>query len=395
MTRLAMPARVPQFARLDFAPAGVASPERRDRMRRLTIYLARLFAIDALILFGVVCFLLWMVQCLRIFDTVSVKGQSLFTLAWQGVLAMPPLVLTFAFVCVGIGLARALVALQSNHELHIIHTSHGLGDLFRAAGVVAVLGAIGVLVISNFLAPLAHRQLNALNAAITADLVSSTLRPGRFMQVTPGVVLLIGGRADNGEITEFFADDRRDPQVRRTYIAEAATVAQTEEGYVLQLRNGTLQSRGPGTRFSEVTFGQYNINVDRFTQPTADPDPVTSSDSITLVRQAMATGTIDARTLNKLIERMGEGLRVIGICLVVVAISAFPTGRRGRSPVQLPMEVVVLVIAFLDLAVSSYELLGPELGSVAGAILMSIAGAVALAIRARPRPVAPAPAAAT
>ncbi|KKB13499.1 hypothetical protein VE25_01885 [Devosia geojensis] len=364
-------------------------------MRRLTLYLARLFAIDALILFGVVCFLLWMVQCLRIFDTVSVKGQSLFTLAWQGVLAMPPLVLTFAFVCVGIGLARALVALQSNHELHIIHTSRGLGDLFRAAGVVAILGAVGVLIISNFLAPLANRQLNTLNAAITADLVSSTLRPGRFMQVTPGVVLLIGGRAENGEITEFFADDRRDPQVRRTYIAAAATVAQTDAGYVLQLREGTLQSRGPGNRFSEVTFGQYNINVDRFTQPTAEPDPVRGSDSVTLVRQALETGTIEPRTARILTERMGEGLRVIGICLMVVAISAFPSGRRGGLPVRLPMEVVVLFIAFVDLAVSSYGLLGPQLGAVAGAVLMLVIGAIALLVRARPRHVAPLPAAAT
>lgn len=358
-------------------------------MRRLTRYLARMFAIDALILFGVVCFLLWMVQCLRIFDTVSVKGQSLLTLGWQGVLAMPPLVLTFAFVCVGIGLARALVALQSNHELHIIHTSHGLGDLFRAAGVVALIGAAGVLVISNFLAPLANRQLNALNAAITADLVSSTLRPGRFMQVTPGVVLLIGGRTGNGEITEFFADDRRDPEVRRTYVAESATVARAQDGYVLQLRDGSLQSRGPGERFSEIKFGQYHVNVDRFTQTTATPDPVSITDSVTLVRDALAAGEIAPRTLRKLTERMGEGLRVIGICLMVLAISAFPSGRRQRLP--LPMEVVVLVIAFVDLAVSSYGLFGPQVGSVAGSLLMIASGAVALAVRARRRFVTPIP----
>ena len=52
-------------------------------MRRLTSYLARLFATDALILFAIVCFLLWLVNCLRSFEVVSVKGQGFATLAVQ------------------------------------------------------------------------------------------------------------------------------------------------------------------------------------------------------------------------------------------------------------------------------------------------------------------------
>lgn len=354
-------------------------------MRRLTLYLSRLFAIDALILFGVVCFLLWMVQCLRVFDVVSVKGQSIFTLGLQGLLTMPPLVLTFAFVCVGIGIARALVALQLNHELHIIHTSHGLGGLFRATGVVALAGALAVMFISNFLEPWANRHLNILNASITADLVSSTLKPGRFTQVTPGVVLRIGGRAGDGEITEFFADDRRDPEVRRTYIAESAAVARTPDGYILQLREGALQSREPGGRFSEVRFGQYNLNVERFTQATAAPDPLSVTDSANLVMRALESGEMSEAAAKRLIDRLGEGLRVIGICLMVVAISGFPSGRRARA--GLPMEVVVLVIAFIDLAVSSYGMFGPWLGPIGGAILMITAGSCLLLIRSRRRPI--------
>ena len=78
----------------------------------------------------------------------------------------------------------------------------------------------------------AYRRLNLLSASVAADLVSSTLKPGRFTQVTPGVVLLIGGRSGDGEIQEFFADDRRDPLMRRTYIAESARVSTDGENYV-------------------------------------------------------------------------------------------------------------------------------------------------------------------
>ena len=69
-------------------------------MKRLTAYLARLFVMDAVILFGVVCFLLWLVNCLRSFDVISVKGQSIFVLASQALLTMPPLAISFFYICV-------------------------------------------------------------------------------------------------------------------------------------------------------------------------------------------------------------------------------------------------------------------------------------------------------
>ena len=47
-----------------------------NEMRRLTRYLAKLFVTDALILLAVVCFLLWMVNCLRSFDVVTARAVA-------------------------------------------------------------------------------------------------------------------------------------------------------------------------------------------------------------------------------------------------------------------------------------------------------------------------------
>lgn len=351
-------------------------------MRRLTSYLARLFAADAVILFGVVCILLWLVNCLRSFDVVSVKGQGLLTLGIQAALTMPPLALVFFYVCVGIGMARALQALQTNHELHIIHTSHGLGSLWRATMVVAAVGAICVLILSNFLDPYAQRRLNLLNASVAADLVSSTLKPQRFTQVTPGVVLLIGGREADGEITEFFADDRRDPKTRRTYIAESARVSSEGENYVLELRNGTLQYIEADGRYSQISFARYDLGVESLSQPLASPDRVKETDSLTLVLEALETDQWNEWMLRNLWERMAEGLRVVGICILVLALSGFPSGKRNR--VALPMEVVVLLLAFAERGVSSYSPLGPA----TGALLMIIAAGSIIFLRVRPRNVA-------
>jgi len=348
-------------------------------MRRLTGYLARLFATDALILFGVMCVLLWLVNCLRSFDVVAVKGQGITTLAYQALLTMPPLALVFFYVCVGIGVARALQALQTNHELHIIHTSRGIGGLWRATVVVAVAGAVAVLILSNFIDPYAQRRLNLLNASVAADLVSSTLKPQRFTQVTPGVVLLIGGREADGEITQFFADDRRDPKTRRTYIAESARVSADGDSYVLALRNGTLQYIEPDGRYSQVSFIRYDLGVENLSQPLAQPDEVKETDSFTLVRQALETGQWSPRVVQVLSERMAEGVRVIGICILVLAMAGFPSGKRAR--IALPLEVVVLLLAFAERGVSSYSPLGPATGAL---IMIVVAGSI-IFLRVRPR----------
>ena len=348
-------------------------------MRKLTAYLVRLFATDATILFVIVCFLLWLVNCLRSFDVVSVKGQGFATLGVQALYTMPPLALSFFYICVGIGMVRALTALQNSHELHIIHTSGGLAGLWRAAGVT-IGAAVGVvLLLAHVVEPLANRQLNALNSAVAADLVSSSLKPGRFTQVTPGVVLLIGGREDGGMISEFFADDRRDPQTRRTYIADTARVMADGDDYFLQLGNGTLQYTEDDGRYSEVRFARYDISVESLSQSAGWFDPMAERDSFDLAIAAFTSGEFRQEYLWPLLNRSVEGLRVIGLCLLVLALAAFPSGNRTR--IKLPLEAFVLLLAFGERGISAYSPLG--LGT--GAVLLMVMGVALLGYRLWPR----------
>ena len=60
---------------------------------------------------------------LRLFDIVENKGQSFLTLLGQASLGMPALGIVFLYVCLGIGLGRALRNLQASSELQIIHVN--------------------------------------------------------------------------------------------------------------------------------------------------------------------------------------------------------------------------------------------------------------------------------
>ena len=349
-------------------------------MRKLTAYLSRLFATDALILFGVACLLIWLVNCLRSFEVVSVKGQGFGTLALQAFYTMPNLALSFFYICIGIGLVRALGALQNSHELHIIHTSHGVPGLFRATMVTTTAAAIGALLLAHVVDPWANRQLNLLSASIAADLVSSTLKPNRFTQATPGVVMMIGGRGESGVITEFFADDRRDPETRRTYIAETARVLAHEDNYILEMRDGVMQYLSEDGRYSEIKFTRYDVSVESFSQPaTGWLDALADKSTYELVTEAMEKGEWEPAKLTRVLDRTAEALRVIGLCMLVLAISGFPSGKRTR--IKLPMEAIVMLLAFAERGLSAYS----PLGSGTGAIILMVLAIVILAAKMWPR----------
>lgn len=348
-------------------------------MRKLTAYLTRLFATDSLILFGIACFLLWLVNCLRSFEVVSVKGQGFGTLALQALYTMPPLALAFFYICVGIGMVRALTALQASHELHIIHTSNGLAGLWRATAVTCGGAVVMVLLLAHVIEPMANRKLNTLSAAVAADLVSSTLKPNRFTQAAPGVVLLIGGREGGGVIREFFADDRRDPETRRTYIAESARVMGLGEDYILELHNGRLQYTEKDGRYSEIRFSRYDVSVESLSQQVAWVDPLAEQTSFEMAGAALSSGQWEAGAVQKILDRSAEALRVIGLCLLVLAIAGFPSGKRTR--IKLPLEAIIMLVAFGERGISAYSPLGTGTG---GVVLLAVAVAI-LAVRLRPR----------
>jgi lipopolysaccharide export system permease protein len=347
----------------------------------MSAYLVRLFIKEALQLFAVTLTLIWVIQWLRIFDVVSAKGQGLLTLFGQAALTMPPLAVVFLYVCMGIGLGRVLRALQANHELHIIHSNQREGAVLAAVSIYAALGAVLVLLLSNFVQPLAAKRLDQWSASIAADLVGRTLTPHNFTEMVPGVVLVIGGRDHSGEITDFFADDRRDPAMRRTYIAKSATLAQDSDGYILQLHDGSLQYTSADAALSEISFGRYDVPLQKLTGPSNSTSQLENRDSLDLIRQGLATKTWDYPLVRALVDRSGEGLRVIAMCLFVAAIAAFPHARRNRFTA--PIEIIVLAVAFIERGISTYLPVPPEIAPLSGAVLMLVLALAILTYRLR------------
>ncbi|WP_417309327.1 LptF/LptG family permease [Devosia sp.] len=309
-------------------------------MARLHSYLLRLFASDTAAIFGVAISLLFLGQCLRVIDATSVRGQGLWQLLWQVLLAMPPVANVLLGVCIAIGVGRTLTALHASRELHIIHGSRMLHQLTSCVLVYLLGGMLLVGALAHLVEPYTTQQVGVIKAEAAAELVGRRLVPNRFASLASDVTVSVGGRRRDGEITSFFADDRRDPETRRTYIANTAVLSRDALGYVLRLRDGTIQYRNADGSFSELAFRQYDIALERLTGAVDEGNVRKDATTPALIGRVLSGDNLSSTEMRRLGDRTSEPLYVLALGLFVAAVTLFPSGRRRRGLV--PIEIAVL-----------------------------------------------------
>jgi len=357
-------------------------------MSRLARYLALKFTLTSLAIYAVAATLVWLTQMLRLFELVTAKGQSLLVLAGQSLLTSPQVARQIIYIFIGIALLRVLRGMQQSHELHTIHSSRRVSAIWSAFAVFSLGGALLALFISNWAEPVTKQSAARWTAEIAVDLLGRTLTPGRFTQFSKGLVVHIGGREPDGTIVNFFADDNRDENIRRTYLAETSVIVSDDEGFQISLRNGRLQVTTKEGEFSEVEFSRYDLAVASLTNPREIGNPTWGRDSFSLIAQAFDEGKISPQVRNELNMRMAEGPRIIGLNLFIAAIFAFPHGRRGRT--YFPPEFMVIIVAFLERWISNTAANSFVWGGYLGPSLTLTAGILILIWRLTPRKPVPA-----
>lgn len=336
------------------------------QMKKLPRYLIGNFTRESIAMFAVVLALVWVMQVLRLFDLITAKGQDVATLMGQAVLLTPPLARTLLYIAMGVGIARVLRRFQDTRELHIIHTSARVGAIWSGILWFSFAGMVLVALMANWLEPLARQSYAHWSAKVTADLVGRALKPDSFREIAPGLVVEIGGRGADGKIEGFFAQDNRDPDAQKTFQAQSATIVSDEAGYYLDLRDGSVQYVRKKGGLSELQFSSYQLSIDRLSTSSGTNEGLASRTSMAIVNGA-TDGTLSPAEWFELDQRFSEPLRLFALCLLVGALTAFPSGRRNRG--WFPMEVAVLVFGLLDRLLNNI-VLPPMLGHSLGAAIM-------------------------
>jgi lipopolysaccharide export system permease protein len=130
---------------------------------------------------------------------------------------------------------------------------------------VTVLAAIMISIISAYVAPESLRLLRRWITEVRTDLVTNIVQPGRFTAIEQGLAFYIRERRPNGLLAGLLMDDRRDPTVRVTIVAELGEMVKNENGSYLLLQNGSIQRYEAKQRDpSIVVFDRYAFDLSQF-----------------------------------------------------------------------------------------------------------------------------------
>ncbi len=348
-------------------------------MSKLSRYIARQFTFKALALFIVAALLVWISQTLVLFDIITAKGQDIFALLGQSALSTPNLAMAIIYVCMGIGMAQVLRNMQQTRELHAIHSLNRLSAYWMAVMIFIIGGMIGVGFIANFLNPWALKASSNWNEEIAADLVGRSLNPNKFSEISPSLVVVIGSRLPDGTIVDFFADDRRNEKIHRTFTSKRAQVMFDNEGYTISLIDGSAQFMREKDQFSEIAFKRYEISLSKLKTANNNIARLKETDSFSIIAQGLKKEKFSNADWAELNARFSEILRIWALCLFVAAIAGYPHSKRKKT--LLPLEAVVLALGMVERAFSS--IVGKNLitGQYSGSLILLILAFLIIAKR--------------
>jgi lipopolysaccharide export system permease protein len=203
------------------------------------------FAMVLVSLTGVI----WITQALRQIDLMTSQRQTIFTFLGISGLVIPSLVGVIAPIALMIAISHTLNKLATDSEI-IVMNAAGFSPirLFRPFAYATCVVALFVAFLAAFLAPDGLRRIKQWDAEITADVLANVLQPGRFTQLDQNLTIRIRERQPGGLLQGVFIDDRRDPTMRVTIVADHGTVVKNEHGSFLVLENGMLQRLEAGKR---------------------------------------------------------------------------------------------------------------------------------------------------
>jgi lipopolysaccharide export system permease protein len=211
--------------------------------------------------------IIWITHALREINLITNQGQTILVFLGITGLLIPILAQVIAPIAFVIAVVYAIDKLNADAELVVMNAA-GMSpwQLFRPLLAVAVTVALLVGFISAYLSPSLQRELRDRATRVRTDLVTNIVQPGRFLTIEGGLTFHVRERRPNGELSGILIDDRRNPEMRATFLAEQGSIIKKEGGTFLLLEDGSIQRLDRG-KFEPriVIFDRYAFDLSRFT----------------------------------------------------------------------------------------------------------------------------------
>lgn len=345
--------------------------------RILTLFPAGLLTLTAII---------WSTQALQRLDLVTAKGQTFAVFMELTLLAVPYLATLLAPIAFVIAMVAVYDAMNRDSELVVISTAGAgrmrlLAPALSAAAVCAALVTAGVV----WLGPVGLAKARVMLTEVRADVVSSIVQPGRFIEIEDGLTVHIRDRRADGTLEGLMLDDRREADRAMTYLAETGRVAETAGNTLLLMTNGSVQRMERSSEeLSVVAFDAYGFDL---TSLTSGPVETVFRPSERTLMELLAPDPTDtyraereARFTIELHDRLSQPLAVFVYTLIVfVFVGDARMHRQSRFAGILAAAFAVAAVRGLTYGALLAAEITPALVYLVYAVL-ALAGGLALSV---------------
>jgi lipopolysaccharide export system permease protein len=243
-------------------------------MHSIGRYIARTVLEAFLLTLAGLTLVIWMTHAIREIDVVTNQGQTILVFLGLTALLIPMLVLVIAPIAFVIAVIYTVNKLNADSEIAVMNAA-GMSPWHILSPFLAVALLVSLLVagISAYLSPKCLRELRVMMTRVHANLIANVIQPGRFTALQGGALTFhIRERRPNGELAGIFIDDRRDPALRSTFLAERGIIVDNAAGSFLLLEKGSAQrvaAKDPEPTI--VLFERYGFDMTQFTGSDSVP----------------------------------------------------------------------------------------------------------------------------
>ncbi|MDI4663925.1 LPS export ABC transporter permease LptF [Xanthobacter autotrophicus] len=312
-------------------------------MGRLDRYIFSTAAVAFLGVVVVLAGMIWATQALRQLDLVTSQGQTILAFVAITSLTMPTLVLVIAPAALFIATAYTLLKLNGDSEI-VVMASAGMGPwrLLRPLTVLALLVSAFCALLATVLVPASLATFREQVTKVRADVVSFVAQPGRFVNLSQGLVFHVRERAANGVMRGIFINDARDDGVS-TYLADRGQIIESDAGIFLVLENGSIQRRGgaekdrdKASNSSVVEFQRYAFDLSSLAPSSQGQDVKPMERPLSYVlsppENDLYVRFFPGRYREELHKRLSAGLYPLAFFAIAAAALANPrTTRQSRG----------------------------------------------------------------
>ena len=239
--------------------------------RYMLSQLVLLFGFFALILVAI----FWINRAVGLFDRLIGDGQTALVFLEFTALGLPKLISNAIPIASFAAAVYVTNRMTSESEMVVLQaTGNSPWRLARPILFFGVCTIVLMSVLSHFLVPMAHAQLDHREREISQNVTSGLLREGQFLHPTNHVTFYTRAIDDDGVLRDVFLSDRRTPEEGVIYTAAEAYLINNEETPTLIMIDGLAQRLGTtDQRLATAKFRDFSFDISGLIQAETGSGP--------------------------------------------------------------------------------------------------------------------------